>query len=356
MKMNRIYGFMAITTLLACGSGGENTNEENADFEGIVKDQIAITTENPELDSLNALLLKDPNNLEALVHRSHVYLVEKNLQYAIADAQEAMRIDSTNPGSLLAWGEVNFFQNKTRISRDSWKECARIDKQNIECRIKLAELYHIVGEFEKSLEMASQVIAIDPDHATAYLLKGLNYRDGEGDTVTALRYIQKAIDLKQDYFEAIEHAALLYTHLGDPLAEAYYQRMLELQPNNYWVYYNYGIYYYNVEDWNNALESLTKAIQFRPNDPEAYLTMGMIYLQINELQDAKRYFTLAIEKSPSQANYRAYYSRGFTYERLGDITNARKDYNQARIFNPSHEATKIALQRLDDQQAIIDGQ
>ena len=346
--------FTVISALVSCSESPnvEDQEGDNATFEEVVQESTPLSqvsnTGSKVIDSLNTYLMKNPSDVDALALRSDAYLQNKNLQYAIADAEAAMAIDSTSTKALLAWGEVNYFQNKTRISRDAWKECARIDKNSVECRIKLAELFHIVGEFEKSLEIASEVIDIDENNATAYLIKGLDYRDGNGDTITALRYIQKAIDLKQDYFEAIEHAALLYTYLGDPLAEAYYKRMLELEPNNYLVYYNYGIYFYNIEDWNGALESLTKAIQFRPNDPEAFLTMGMIYLKIKEYQDAKQYFTWAIEKSPSQANYRAYYSRGYTYEMLGNTSNAISDYQQARVYNPTHEPTRIALQRLSN--------
>jgi tetratricopeptide (TPR) repeat protein len=273
----------------------------------------------------------------------------KNLKYALADAIAANELDSNNVDVLLNWGEVNYFFNKTRISRDAWIRCIKLDKENVDCRLKLAELYHIVEEYEKSLKMAREVTKIDEDNATAYLILGLDYRDGINDTLTALKYIQKAIDLQEDYFEAIEHAALLYTHMGNPLAEGYYDRMTLLQPDNYLVYYNRGIFYYNIEDWNKALESLTLASQLDQNNPEIYMTLGMVHLKIDALPEAEALFTKAIEFSPSGANYRAYYSRGYANELQGDFSNAVRDYQQARQFNPTYEPAKIALQRLAKQ-------
>ena len=330
----------------------DDAGKDGVSFDEVVEKEAADQepkSANPKLDSLNLYLINDPYDVDALVARTKEYIRLKNLQYALADAIAAKEIDSNNVDVLLNWGEVNYFFNKTRISRDAWIKCAKLDKENVGCRLKLAELYHIVEEYEKSLKMAREVTKIDGENATAYLILGLNYRDGINDTVTALKYIQKAIDIQEDYFEAIEHAALLYTHMGSSLAEGYYDRMTMLQPDNYLVYYNEGIFYYNIEDWNNALESLTQASQLDPNNPEIYMTLGMVHLKINALPEAEELFSKAIGFSPSGANYRAYYSRGYANELQGDFSNAVRDYQEARRFNPSYEPAKIALQRLANQ-------
>lgn len=344
---------LAITFLWSCEDlKPDNTKKEGVSFDEVVEKETADQepkSASSKLDSLNLYLINDPNNVEALVARTKEYIRMKNLQYALADAIAANEIDSNNVDVLLNWGEVNYFFNKTRISRDAWTKCIKLDKENVDCRLKLAELYHIVEEYEKSLKMAREVTKIDGDNATAYLILGLDYRDGINDTVTALKYIQKAIDLQEDYFEAIEHAALLYTHMGNLLAEGYYDRMTLLQPDNYLVYYNRGIFYYNIEDWNKALESLTQASQLDPKNPEIYMTLGMVHLKINALPEAEGLFTKAIEFSPSGANYRAYYSRGYANELQGDFSNAVRDYQQARQFNPTYEPARIALQRLAEK-------
>jgi len=347
---------VAIITFYSC-TEPVSEKEENKSFEEVVVNAEELqSNQNPVLDSLNLYLINQPNSVEALNARFKEYVKQKNLRYALADAEAAYYLDSLNPDVLMNWGEIHYFFNKTRVSRDAWQTCAKLDPQNIDCRLKLAELYHVVSEFEKSLKMAREVIAIDGQNATAYLIIGLDYRDGIFDTVSALKNIQKAIDLKQDYFDAIEHAALLYTYMKNPLADAYFVRLIELQPNNYLVHYNRGLYFYKVEEWNRALESLTHAQQLNPTDPEVYMTLGMVHLKIKANMEAKELFTQAIKYSPSGANYRAYYGRGYAYEMMGDIGNARKDYIQARSFNPTHEPTKIALERIARQDAQIQSQ
>jgi tetratricopeptide (TPR) repeat protein len=357
-------GLILVLLFTACDDTPKVEDQnEGVGMDEVVSDQPATpstpSTQNPKLDSLNTYLTSNPYEVSALVARTREYINQKNLKYALADAKAAYDLDSTNTEVLLNWGEINYFFNKTRISRDAWVECARIDKENIDCRLKLAELYHIVGEYEKSLKLAREVTSIDNQNATAYLILGLDYRDGINDTTTAIKYIQKAIDIQDDYFEAIEHMALLYTHKAKfnfdsvdmAITESYYKRMTQLQPDNYWVYYNKGIYYYNLQDWNRCLESLTQASQLKPNDPEVYLTLGMVHIQIDALPEAEDLFTKAIKYSPSEANYRAYYSRGYVNELQGDYTNAVRDYQQAKRFNPTYEPAKVALQRLANQNA-----
>lgn len=345
-----LFGLLTLA-LVSCGGEKEKDNSGNdtKQIEELVVEQ-GQAVKNPLLDSLNKILTNNPYSVEALVARSNYYRSIRNNQYAFADAEAAYLVDSANASALAVWGEVNILSN-SRISRDAWLKCTQLHPENVECREKLAGLYHLVGEFEKSKKITDELIELDPENETAYFIRALDYLDGINDTDAALTYLQKAIDLKQDYFEALDKIAVLYTNMKNPLAEAYYKRMLELQPNNYLIHYNLGIYYKDVEDWNKSLESLTMASQISPNNPEVYFTLGTVHLKIDALQDAKSYFSKAIAISPSQANYRAYYARGYTNEILGDVTNARKDYQKAISFNPAHEPTKIALRRLQEQDA-----
>ena len=56
------------------------------------------------------------------------------------------------------------------------------DPDNVQCRLKMAELYHIVTEFDKSAELVDQVIEMYPSNPEAHFLKGLLMRDAVGDT------------------------------------------------------------------------------------------------------------------------------------------------------------------------------
>jgi tetratricopeptide (TPR) repeat protein len=60
---------------------------------------------------------------------------------------------------------------------------------------------------------------------------------------------------------------------------------------------------------------------------------------------AIRYFSKAIEADPGY--YEAYYNRGYSFELLGDVMNARNDYKTSLRIRPDYQLSIEALNRLD---------
>jgi len=301
------------------------------------------------LDSLNEIIRYTPNDMDVLEARAEMYLRQKNLKYAAADVAAVLQLDSSRTKALELWGDLGFATNQTRQSRDAWQRCMREDPENVPCRLKMAELFHVVTEFEKSAELVDEVIELDPVNPEAHFLKGLLMRDALGDTTRALEWIQKAIDLDPEYIEALDMCGVLYSALGNPLALAYYNRLIELQPQNRIFLYNRGMYYLGMQDWNRALEDFTTCTQLDPDDIESWFNLGYIHLQLQMYPEARGYFNTALRIQP--VNHRALYARGYCYELMGDINNAEADYRQALSYNPEHEGSKQGMQRVQTARA-----
>lgn len=295
-------------------------------------------------DSLNNFIAENPNNVDALIVRSRKYMKSQNLKYAAADASAALDIDSNNANVLLLWGEINYLSNQTRLSKNAWERCIKIDPQNVNCRLKLAELYNIVQEYNKSQKLVDQALEIDNSNAVAFFIKGMNIRDMKGDTTTALQYFQRAIDLDNNYVAALDMMAVMLSLKGDSLSLLYFNRILEIDPNNYPTYYNRGLFHLKKQNWNEAVKDFTTCTQLKKTDVESLFNLGYIHLQLRNFDIARDYFSQAIDIQP--ANHRALYGRGYAWEMLGDVTNAERDYREALRYNPQHQPSKIALQRL----------
>ena len=326
---------------------------------GLLLATVACTSGSPEegtpveaaavdADSLNAYLAEHPNDVFALSVRARRYMDGANLPYALADAQAILELDSTDHDGWLIYGEVQYLTNQSRVARDAWQRCIAEHPSETECRLKLAELYSMVMEYDKSLELINKVIELSPNEATAYFIKGLNIRDSKGDTAMALSYIQKAIDLDNEYVAAIDMAGVMTAAKGDPLALSYYNRLLELQPDNARTYYKMGMYHLGVGNYNGAIEAFTKCTQLDPTDAEAFYNLGYIHLELSMLSEARKHFTSSIQAR--EINYRAFYGRAFCWERGGDAANAEKDYRQALTLNPQHGPSREGLNRVLKQQ------
>ena len=321
----------------------DSTNYTPSEIEAAVNQIKAV------LDSLNDIIRYDPYDMDALEARAKVYLRQQNLKYAAADISAVLQLDSSRIKALELWGDLGFAKNQTRQSRDAWQRCMAEAPEYVPCRLKMAQLYHMVTEFEKSAELVDEVIALDPKNAEAHFLKGYLMRDALGDTIRAIEWFQKAIDLDPEYVEALDMCGVLYSAMGNPLALAYFNRLVELQPENRIALYNRGMYHLEVKDWNQALEDFTNCTKLDPNDIESWFNLGYIHLQLQLYPEARGYFNTALRIQP--INHRALYARGYCYELLGDISNAEADYREALSYNPDHEGSKQGMQRM--QQARI---
>jgi tetratricopeptide (TPR) repeat protein len=328
----------------SCQSTGSDATEAQE-----IPVEATATQRNTALDSLNEIIRYAPNDLDALEARAEVYLRQQNLKYAAADVAAVLQLDSARTKALELWGDISFSTNQTRQSRDAWQKCMAEDPENVPCRLKMAELYHVVTEFEKSAELVDEVIELDPTNPEAHFLKGLLMRDALGDTTRALEWFQKAIDLDPEYIEALDMCGVLYSALGNPLALAYFNRLVELQPQNRIAMYNRGMFHLGMEDWNRALEDFTTCTQLDPDDLESWFNLGYIHLQLQMYPEARGYFNTALRIQP--VNHRALYARGYCYELLGDINNAEADYREALSYNPTHEGSKQGMQRMQRARA-----
>src|SRR5690606_4798715 len=208
-----------------------------------------------KLDSINALLSNDELNAEKLALRARVYLSANNVNAARVDIGKAMQIDSNLAVVYEARGEMNFMLNKGRAAQKDWERCIKIDPKNTNCLLSLTELYITVNNYERAMEMANRLLEIDSKNAQAYFLKGIIIRDDKQDTGLALQYFQNAVDLKQDYIEALDMLGVTLSYRGDTLAPYYYQRILDQQPQRWDIYYKLGAYYMNQNEENRALEA-----------------------------------------------------------------------------------------------------
>lgn len=338
-----LLALIAFALLWSCQNQPSSTTGEDAQ----ATDQSA-TQKRPTnlLDSINELVANDPLNAEKLALRAKVYLSSNNPQAALHDINKALAIDSNVAVLREANGEYYFMINRGRAAQKEWEACIKLDPENSNCLMKLGELYIAVKNYERALEMINRQLDIDNKDAQAYFMKGIVVRDKYNDTALALQYFQNAVDLKQDFVDALDMLGVTLSYRGDTLAPFYYKRILEYQPNRYDIYYKLGAYYMNQNQENRALEAFTNAVQINPADAESYYSMGYIHLQLRQFAQARDLFTQSI--NARDRNYKAYYGRGYSFEMLGDVINAQKDYKKAIEILPMYTPAKEALARVQN--------
>lgn len=112
------------------------------------------------------------------------------------------------------------------------------------------------------------------------------------------------------------------------LALESYDRAIEFDPRNIDVYINRGIAYSSQEKHQQAIEDYDKAIALAPNNADAYISRGIAYSAQKEHQKAIADYDKAIALAPNNAD--AYYAKGFTLAlQEGSRQEAIKAYQKA---------------------------
>ncbi len=93
------------------------------------------------------------------------------------------------------------------------------------------------------------------------------------------------------------------------------------------AYKDLGQYAYENDDYDNALEDLSRAIDFETDDGEVYYLRGMVYVYKKENKMASDDLDKAIELKFDSAEL--YFNRGYLYQQQGLYSDAINDYDTA---------------------------
>ena len=172
----------------------------------------------------------------------------------------------------------------------------------------------------------------------------------------ALEDINKAISLAPDEPIPYWHKAAIYEgmHQSDKVRECYeqlievYTKLIKKDPNKSSYYLNRAtVYYYKFNDYNRAIEDYRKGLSL-PDDevyPDSlkksypniekearathYWSCGQCYQKINDYVNAIEMYTKAIELNPKNLLY--WQDRGKCYKAIGEDDKAKADFVEAEV-------------------------
>lgn len=105
------------------------------------------------------------------------------------------------------------------------------------------------------------------------------------------------------------------------------KKMITLYPGDQRGYISLTFSLYARNDYNGALDNLTKALEIADNKAFIYNLLGYTYMGLNRMDEAKKAFEKYIELAPELAN---------PYDSMGDYYFQMKDYKKAwKYFSKS---------------------
>ena len=203
---------------------------------------------------------------------------------------------------------------------------------------------------DKALYHADQAVKIAPEVAK-YNLKLGTYYDRRGQ-LKAIRFYEKAIELDPQNPEGYYKRGLFmsnYTFGADKVllyapedVMADLQKAIELDPNSAGAHRALGIVYDRMYDTANAIKTFKKAVRLDPNDAYSQIYLAEQYAQTGQQQLAINALAKAIEARPADV------------EALKDYAFLCLNHDQERLWKEAKRSLEMAIQiRPNDAEILM---
>jgi tetratricopeptide (TPR) repeat protein len=321
-----------------------DTQPEEQRVEGTPNEVDNRPAEVVRLDSLTNLLENDPDNANLLNERAKAFLEVNEVNFALADVGRALLIDSTVASYYLTISDVYFRLNKPKQCKNALLTANRMQPTFTEPLYRLAQFELYLGEHQKSIDHANQMLRIDSRDDRPFMIKGLCFKELK-DTTKAIQNYLEAISENPDNYDAFVELGILHWAKKDPLAEGYLKSALDIRPDGLDALYALGMQYQGTDKLNEALETYTRILELDSTYRTAYYNMG--YIQYEHLQlydEALANFDRAVKVDPKY--YQAIYMRGLCFEAKGDVAKAKREYSYALELNRNYRKAADGLTRL----------
>jgi len=306
-----------------------------------------------ELQIISERIANNSTNIDLLYDRVKYNKLKNNLESALFDLKEIVRLDSLNTTSHFNIAEVYFELSKDKNSNPKYPSLVKyhldksikIDAKNNEALSLMGELLLAYNKYEEAIKSFNQSLQIDYNQQRTHMLMGYAFKQLK-KTDNAINCFRNALNVDPNFFEAHMQLGHTFHLLQDTIAVSYYNNALRLDSSNEIALYNKALFYQSILDWNNALNSYAELHKVSPFHSSGHYNLGFIHMELGLYDVAANNFSDAIY-SDSQF-HEAYYSRGNCFENLGNIAQAESDYKRAIEINAEYTYAIEALKELQE--------
>lgn len=239
-------------------------------------------------------------------------------------------IISQEGGSLESYcARIRFLiaRRELAAARDDLDRARSIAASSIEVATLTAELALAMRDWNGAIENASAVLAIKPNSAAMYFVRG-RALTGLGEIHAALLSFARARELAPRSGVHQLWLACMRHQLAQPdKARQALQESLARDPWNEQSLAMRGLYFARDERYLSSVGDLNRAIALGPVDAAMYGGRAYAFHHLQEFESALHDANLAISLDPASASYLVL--RGRSYFRLGKFPEALDDLSKA---------------------------
>lgn len=262
----------------------------------------SISVVDRDAQSIEAEIRQRPDDPQLRVAAANLYIEKGRLDDAISQADQLLKMSPDNLGALLALGRAYSAKGMLDAASGYLGRIVQLNADNpmAKSSLQLAQVHQELGNIYMKQGRAQDAageyrLALEGDRTNADTLRSLgNALVAQGQIDEGVKSLREALRFVPDFPEAYGDLYRAYEQNGDrALAD-----------------YAFGMVRYSTGEYDQALESLKRSADSLPDMSEVHLGLAMVY------------------------------------EKKGQRTEARDEYQKAAALDPNSIAAKQGALRL----------
>jgi tetratricopeptide (TPR) repeat protein len=286
------------------------------------------------------------NQGSAKQHRERgAALVEKQqFREALTEYEEAVKLDPKDDEAYYQMALVYFRQgtpHDVELAHMALQKVVKINSSRVDARVQLAQLYFLAGQADQAGQQADAILAINPVHADAHLIKGLSLV-AEGRTQNGIAELRKAIELDpQKPTGYIELARVYAQQRNFTDAEALLRESLQRNPQSSDSRILLGDVLAAAGKETEAAKEYQRGLEADRNNGTLYMRLAALHHKAHRTDEAERWYRQWIDAQPKIAE--AHVALARFYFATGKWKQAESSYKDAKEIDPSSRFVREAL-------------
>lgn len=279
------------------------------------------------LDFFNEELRRNPTAL-AYIHRSSAWLKIKKFDKAIADCNEALRLNPKNAYAYGARGGAWGAKNENDKAIADCNEAIRLDPKDVTAHNSRASAWLGKRQYDKALADYDELLRLDPKNPVAG-----NDRRNLWEMKLKLDDCNRAMGPASNDADAYDRRGSAWMAIGQSdKAIADWSEAIRLDRNDVSAYKTRGSARLRSGQYDQAIADWGEVIRLKPELPLAYHNRAYAWMKKGESDKAIADWTAAIGVDPKNAS--AYSNRGSAWLGKREYDKALADYHAAIRLDP----------------------
>jgi tetratricopeptide (TPR) repeat protein len=236
--------------------------------------------------------------------------------------------------SLSADAIDAYWDGRLTESIAAYRQALNLEPEQPDLYVDLARLLIFRGYPEQALDMTTEALLREPEHALALSVRGLAY-DWLGLPAETLPLCDQALALDPALPEAYAYRAEAYVDLGNWVrANTDIEKALELDPDNVDVRRTQGYVLEVQGNYSAAIQAYRRALEIHPGLSYIYRALGRNYEALGNFSRAEQVYQEAIAADPGSVA--SLDQLAWSYLLRGDYEQVEQYLSQALEIAPTY--------------------